>query len=79
MAITVKEFLKTKEFSDMVEQIKSYNPGFMFKLPYYKMGKGQRIACAIVTKYCIKKNIITSMSFDMTLEGEVTEEVFKRL
>ena len=73
------EFLKSKEFSDMVERIRGYKSGFEFSLPYYKMTDGQKNALHIVTSHCIKEKLITSMSFNLTLEGDITEERFKRL
>lgn len=73
------EFKKSNEYKEMIEKIKSYSKGFRFNIPYYKMTTGQKNAMYIVTNDCIKEKIIESVSFDLDLSGNVTEEMFVRL
>lgn len=73
------EFKKSKEYKDIFKKIKNYHEGFKFTLPYYKMTQGQKNAINIITSDCIKERIIDSVSIELNLSGEITEETFIRL
>lgn len=77
--MTEKQFRNSQEYENSIKKIRNYPKGFKFTLPYYKMTQGQKNAMDIITNDCIKEKIIESVSIDLSLSGEITEETFVRL
>ena len=77
--MTAKEFRNSQEYENSIKKIRNYPKGFKFTLPYYKMTQGQKNGIGIIANDCIKEKIIESVSFGLSLSGEITEETFVRL
>lgn len=73
------EFLQSKEYNDMMGKIRSYSKGFIFTIPFYQMNKAQKNGMNIVLRNAIKEGLIESVSFGLSLEGDITEETYKKL
>lgn len=74
-----KEFRNHETYKECVNRIKAYKSGFTFTIPYYKMTTGQKNGMLIVIRDCMKNGLIQSVSFSLDLQGNTTEETFKRL
>lgn len=77
--MTEKQFRNSQEYENSIKKIRNYPKGFKFTLPYYKMTQGQKNGIGIIANDCIKEKIIESVSFGLSLSGEITEETFVRL
>ena len=77
--MTAKEFRNSQEYENSIKKIKNYDKGFKFTLPYYKMTQEQKNAMDIITNDSINEKLIESVSIDLSLSCEITEETFVRL
>ena len=77
--MTVQEFRKTDDYKEALNKIKGYSKGFEFTLDYSKIPKKKGNALKIIMRDCIEEKIIESVSIGLSLEGEQTEETFRRL
>lgn len=77
--MTVQEFRETDGYKEAFDKIKGYPRGFKFTLDYTKIPKAKGNALKIITRDCIKEKIIESVAIGLSLEGEQTEETFRRL
>lgn len=76
--MTIAEFRKSKDYADMIAKIKGYRSGFQFTLDFVNIPKAKARALEVVTEDCKKMGILESVSFGLNLNGDVTEETFKR-
>lgn len=77
--MTKAEFLKSKEYVELVDKIKSYPKGFTFSLKYEQIPKAKGNALRIVTEDCINQGILESISIGLNIHGEFVEEEYRRL
>lgn len=77
--MTKEELRKDPEYIKSKEKIVGYKKGFKFKIPFYKMSIGQKNAMNILLNDCIDEQLIDSISFDLDLQGNITEEEYIRL
>ena len=77
--MTKEQFKQSQEYKEMMCKIESYTKGFCFTLDYTQIPKAKAKALEIVTSDSIKAGILESTSFCMDLEGNTTEESFKRI
>lgn len=77
--MTVQELRETDDYNEAFDKINGYPKGFKFTLDYTKIPKAKGNALKIITRDCINKKIIESVSIGLSLEGEQTEETFIRL
>ena len=77
--MTPQELRETHEYKKCVEKITSYPEGFEFNIHYLEMRKGQANAMRIILKDCIHAGLIKSISFDLNLNMDITQERFRRL
>ena len=77
--MTKAEFLKSKEYEDMMEKIRSYRQGFEFTIPFYKMTQQQKNGMNIVLHDAVEEGLIESIQIGVSIEGNFTDETYKRL
>lgn len=77
--MTKAELRETKDYKEAVEKIKGYPQGFTFTLDYTKIPKAKANALNVITDDCIKMGILESTQFGLDLEGNFTDETFRRL
>ena len=77
--MTVPELRETDGYKKAFDKIKGYPKGFKFTLDYTKIPKAKGNALKIITRDCLKEKIIESVAIGLSLEGEQTEETFRRL
>lgn len=73
------EFRNHEMYKECMNRIKLYKNGFTFTIPFYKMASGQKNGMLIVLRDCMKEGLIESISISLDLQGNMTEETFKRL
>lgn len=77
--MTKEQLRKDPEYIKAKNKIINYSKGFKFTVPLYQMTIGQRNAMEIILKDCCNEGIIESISFNLDLQGNVTEEEYVRL
>lgn len=77
--MTKAEFLKSKEYREMMDKIRSYSKGFEFTIPFYKMTSEQKNAMNVVLRNAVEEGLIESISIGLSLEGNITEEKYKKI
>ena len=76
--MTKEQPRKNKDYIEAKEKILKYPTGFKFTVPLYQMPEAKRNAMRILLDDCSKEKIIKSVSFDLDLGLNVTEETFVR-
>lgn len=77
--MTIQELQQTKDYAEAMSKIKKYPKNFTFTLNYSVIPKGKANALRIIMQDCIDGGIIESVGIGVALNGEQTEETFKRL
>lgn len=77
--MTLTQLRQSDEYAKCIHKIKGYSAGFTFTVPYYKMTKGQRESMRIVLGDAQVQGLIESTSINLSLEGDVVSETFRRL
>lgn len=77
--MTKSEFRQSKEYTEMMDKIRSYTKGFTFTLHYGEIPKAKGNALRIITEDAIDKGILESISIGLTLQGDPVEETYRRL
>ena len=77
--MTKTEFRKSKEYKEAIDKIKAYSIGFTFTLQYEKIPTGKCNALRIITKDCIDIGILESISIGLDIQGNITDETYKRI
>lgn len=77
--MTKSEFLKSKEYENMMKKIRNYSTGFEFTIPFYKMTRQQKNGMNIVLNNAVKEGLIESVRIGVSLEGNFTDETYRRL
>ena len=77
--MTIQELRQSKDYAEAMSKIKKYSKGFAFTLNYSAIPKGKANALRIIMQDCIDGGIIESVSIGVALNGEQTDETFKRL
>ena len=79
LIMTIQELRQTKDYAEVMSKIKKYPKNFTFTLNYAEIPKGKANALRIMMQDCIDGGIIESVSIGLALNGEQTDETFKRL
>lgn len=77
--MTITELRQGKEYRVCMDKIRNYKTGFEFTIPFYKMSVGQANAMHVILRDAYEMGLIESVSYTFTLEGEGTEETWRRL
>lgn len=75
----LSEARNTKDWKDVVEKIKRYPKGFEFTIIYEGIPKAKANCLKYIFADCIKNDLLESLQFGLDLEGNITDETFKRL
>lgn len=76
--MTKEQLRKESGYIEAKNKIMSYPQDFKFRVPLYRMSEVKRNTMEILLKDCCDENIIESISFDLDLYGNVTEEEYIR-
>lgn len=77
--MTKEQLRKEDGYIEAKNKIMSYPQDFKFKVPLYRMPKAKRNAMEILLRDCCDEKIIESISFNLDLQGNITEEEYTRL
>ena len=77
--MTIISFRKSKEYEEAIGKIKAYPIGFTFTLKYEEIPAGKCNALRIITKDCIDIGILESISIGLDIQGNITDETYKRI
>lgn len=77
--MTITELRQSEEYRTCMDKIRKYKTGFEFTIPFYRMSKGQANAMHRILRDAYDEGLIESVSFVLNLEGECTEETWRRL
>lgn len=77
--MTITELRQSEDYRICMDKIRTYRTGFEFTIPFYRMSIGQANAMRRILQDAHDEGLIESISFDLNLEGECTEETWRRL
>ena len=77
--MTIQELRQNKDYAEAMSKINKYPKDFTFTLNYSAIPKGKANALRIIMQDCIENGIVESVSIGLALNGEQTDETFKRL
>lgn len=77
--MTTTELRQSEEYRICMDKIRRYKTGFEFTVPVYRMSAGQANAMHRILRDAYEEGLIESVSFDLNLECECTEEKWRRL
>ena len=77
--MTITQFRNSKEYKEAINKIKAYSIGFTFTLKYEKIPVGKCNALRIITNDCINIGILESISIGLDIQGNITDETYKRI
>ena len=80
--MTAQEFLRSPEFREMMDKIRSYKPGFTFTVRYIDIPHAEANGLKIVLKMACEKGLLKSIEkgygMNEKWQIELFEETFER-
>lgn len=77
--MTIQELRRSKDYADIINKIKKYPKDYTFTLNYSEIPKAKVNALRIIMQDCIERGIVESIAIGLAMNGEQTDETFKRL
>jgi hypothetical protein len=77
--MTIQEVRNHKEYALAFKKIKAYKKGFEFTLNYARIPTPQANALKIVMRDAIEQGYLESIAIGLSLEGEQTDETFRKI
>ena len=77
--MTIQELRNHEEYAICFKKIEGYKKGFEFTLHYSQIPTPKANALKIVMQDAIDQGLIESISTGWSLEGQLTEETFRKI
>jgi hypothetical protein len=74
-----QELRQAKDYKEAMAKIEGYTKGFRFTINYTEIPSAKANALKIILQDACKQELLQSVQFGLSLEGELVDETFVRL